>query len=180
MTRPAAFFPIALALGVIILAPWDAVLAQDRREEGPTEIKKCQTIDKPGSYKLVNNLTSSNAIANCLAITADFVTIDLAGFAILGTRGGTAIRGPSGTGITVRNGSIANFQTGVDLSLANGSIVEGLRVRGDPFGIGTGITASGIVKGNTVGGGGPIAFRYRDFRHGDGDRQLRSQQWHRD
>jgi len=151
MTRPAAFFPIALALGVIILAPWDAVLAQDRREEGPTEIKKCQTIDKPGSYKLVNNLTSSNAIADCLAITADFVTIDLAGFAILGTRGGTAIRGPSGTGITVRNGSIANFQTGVDLSLANGSIVEGLRVSGFEE-TGDGIIARGIVKGNTVSG----------------------------
>jgi hypothetical protein len=151
MTRPAAFFPIALALGVIILAPWDAVLAQDRREEGPTEIKKCQTIDKPGSYKLVNNLTSSNAIADCLAITADFVTIDLAGFAILGTRGGTAIRGPSGTGITVRNGSIANFQTGVDLSLANGSIVEGLRVSGFHE-LGDGIIARGIVRGNTVSG----------------------------
>ena len=151
MKTPAAVLTIALALGAIILTSWGGAQAQDRREEGPTEIKKCQTIDKPGSYKLVNNLTSSNAIANCLAITADFVTIDLAGFAILGTRGGTAIRGPSGTGITVRNGSIANFQTGVDLSLANGSIVEGLRVSGFEE-TGDGIIARGIVKGNTVSG----------------------------
>jgi hypothetical protein len=157
MKRPAAVFTIALALGAIILTSWRGAQAQDRREEGPTEIKKCQTIDKPGSYKLVNNLNSSNAIANCLAITADFVTIDLGGFAILGTRGGTAIRGPapsggpSGRGITVRNGSIAAFQTGVDLGLANGSIVEGLHVSGFEE-QGVGIIAGGIVKGNTVSG----------------------------
>jgi len=56
MKRFAALFPIALALGAIILVPRVGAQAQDARE-GPTEIEKCQTISHPGSYKLVNNLT---------------------------------------------------------------------------------------------------------------------------
>jgi hypothetical protein len=49
----------------------------------------------------------------------------------------------------VRNGSIAGFQTGVDLG--NGSIVEGLRVSGcGSRACSLGISATEIVKGNTV------------------------------
>jgi hypothetical protein len=39
MGRPATLFPIVLALGAMVLAP-----RAGAREEGPTEIKKCQTI----------------------------------------------------------------------------------------------------------------------------------------
>jgi hypothetical protein len=85
MKRPATLFPIALALGAMILVPRAGAQAQDV-QEGPTEIEKCQTIDKPGSYKLVNNLTPATQ-AVCLDITASFVTIDLAGFSISGPSG---------------------------------------------------------------------------------------------
>jgi hypothetical protein len=81
MRRPAAFFPIALALAAITLAPVAGARA-DGREEGPFEVEKCQTIDMPGSYKLVNDLTFTATTGTCLLITADFVTIDLAGFTI--------------------------------------------------------------------------------------------------
>jgi parallel beta-helix repeat protein len=141
MRRPAAFLPIALALGAIILAPVAAA-----REEGPIEIEKCQTISKPGSYKLVNNLA---ATGDCLVITADFVTIDLAGFLISGSGTGTGILTPASTpfnGLAVRNGSISGFDTGVNLDSAFTSIVEGLRVVQN----GTGIVAHVIVRGNTV------------------------------
>jgi hypothetical protein len=159
MRRSAALFAIALALGATILAPRGGAQAQDRREEGPSEIEKCQTIDKPGSYKLVNNL-KAGLNADCLVITANFVTIDLAGFTITGNttsvRSGTGILAqPSSRGlvaIAVRNGSISNFFDAVDLSSATGSVVEGLRVfggSGNPFS-NSGITANGVVKGNTV------------------------------
>ena len=110
-----ALFPIAL--GAILFAS-----TAGARE--PTPIKACQTISQPGSYELANNLTANG---DCLVITADFVTIDLAGFAISGTGGPgfTAISGGNVEGITVRNGSISGFSTGVDLG---GGIVEGLRV----------------------------------------------------
>ena len=150
MKRPAALFPISLALGAMMLAP-----GAGARE--PTQLKKCQTISQPGSYELADNLV---ATGDCLVITADFVTIDLAGFTITGNFNniapGTAIlAAPSSghlQGIAARNGSISSFHVGVDLSSADGSIVEGLRVSGS-FGFahsGVGIRASGIVKGNIV------------------------------
>ena len=66
MKRSATFFPIVLALGTITLTPV-LVRAHDCREEGQIEIEKCQTIDKPGSYKLVNNL-NARASADCIVI----------------------------------------------------------------------------------------------------------------
>ena len=151
MRRSAALFTIALALGAMILAPRSAARA-DGREEGPFEIEKCQTIDKPGSYKLVRNITFTlGPPFVCLSITASFVTVDLGGFSISapGAISGTGIEAPAGTlSITVRNGSIAGFLSGVDLG-GEGSIVEGLRVSGR-FRSFLGIGAVGIVKGNTV------------------------------
>jgi hypothetical protein len=154
MRIPAASFQIALALGAMILVSRTGAQAQDA-QEGPREIEKCRTIDKPGSYKLVNNLTAASG-AVCLDITASFVTIDLAGFSISGATSGLQF-GPAiaantnTTGITVRNGSIFGFGAGVALE-GNLSIVEGLRLVGfaDAAGGRSGISATGIVKGNTV------------------------------
>jgi hypothetical protein len=156
MTRPAALFTIAFALGAIILAPRSAVRAQDTRE-GPIEIEKCKTIDKPGSYKLVNNLTFTGTTGACLPITVSNVMIDLAGFSIISLNPqavAIAATPPSGQvveGIVVRNGSISGFNQGV-VALGGGSIVEGLRLSGNNEPFATGISAAGIVKGNTVVG----------------------------
>jgi len=119
----------------------------------PMPIKACQTIDMPGSYQLTQNL---NATGDCLVIKANFVTIDLAGFLIRNSAGaGVAIaNGTSGVlnSIAVRNGSISDFQNGVDLirGFQNfNSIVEGVRITGLS---GQGILANGIIRGNTVSG----------------------------
>jgi hypothetical protein len=93
--------------------------------------------------------------AVCLVITASIVSIDLAGFNI---GGGpfvqTAIFAEGKLhGIAVRNGSISNgVGNGVDLSSADGSIVEGLRVEVTGPGSAPGISANGIIKNNTVTG----------------------------
>jgi parallel beta-helix repeat protein len=165
MRRPAVLFPIVLALGAMTLAPWASAQAQDSRQEGPIEIEKCQAIEKSGSYKLVNNLIFKGpAGGSCLSITADFVTIDLAGFTITGPGfiigpaavGSTPIAAQPSSGnlqgIAVRNGSISNFTNGVALG-ADGSIVEGLRVFGGRCPCSVGIdVANGIVRGNIVVG----------------------------
>jgi hypothetical protein len=151
MKSSATLFAIALALGAITFAPWASIQAEGySREEGPIEIRKCQTISQPGSYKLVNNLTFSASSGTCLTITASLVTIDLAGFSISGDGGQSIAISGSGQGIVVRNGSIANFRTQVDLGSADSSVVEGLRIFG--FNDGVGILANGIVKGNIVTG----------------------------
>jgi hypothetical protein len=84
MKKSAGLFPIALALGAIMLTPSAIAQAQDGRQEGRIQIEKCQTISQPGSYKLVNNLTLGQAGGTCLSITANLATIDLAGFTISG------------------------------------------------------------------------------------------------
>jgi hypothetical protein len=110
------------------------------------------TIDKPGTYTLVHNLPGPlSGPGDCLEIAADFVTIDLAGFTISGPGGGAGIAAlTSGQGLAVRNGSISGFTIGIDLKLADGSIVEGLRVVGTSVSNVDGTIASGIMKGNTV------------------------------
>lgn len=153
MRRPAAVFPIALALGAMILAPRAGAQAQ-----GPTEIATCQTISKSGAYKLVNNLTSTG---DCLLVNADYVTIDLGGFAIIGGPSkGTAIQfvGPTPQtprrGFAARNGTISGFATGIQfirVGGTDGAIVEGLRIFGTADGI---LVRGAVVRGNTVICGG--------------------------
>jgi hypothetical protein len=156
MKRPTMVFPIMLALGAITLVPFASAQAQDAPQEGPREIEKCRTIDEPGSYKLVNNLTFTSLTGACLQVTDSNVTIDLAGFTINGPGnqvGNNTVAITAGTdtsGISVRNGSISGFFTGVELA-GNSSIVEGLHVSG-PCPCSLGIGAIGIVKGNTVVG----------------------------
>ena len=155
--RPLALFALVLALGALILTSQPGVHAeearhvQDAQQGGPIEIEKCQTIGQPGSYKLVDNLRFEGpANGTCLSITASFVTIDLAGFMITSNAiGGWAAiaAGADTTGITVRNGSLSG-RVRLD---GDGSAVEGLRIFGVGLG-GIGISAKGIVRGNTVVG----------------------------
>jgi hypothetical protein len=142
-------------------ATFAAALASLPALAGPTEITQCQTISAAGSYVLANNLEL--LLLPCLNITTSDVTIDLAGFQIIASRGPALTQGPviaaqgNVAGIAVRNGSIfADRTIGVNLPDADGSIVEGLRISLSGPGA-TGIIASGVVRGNTITGGGLAA-----------------------
>jgi hypothetical protein len=146
-----------LALSAITLVTQVAAQAQGGGEEGgPFEIEKCQTISQSGSYRLINNVTLKGRQGDtCLQVTADFVTIDLAGFTISwpgrqepGNPTIAIAAGENTRGISVRNGSISGFGVGVNFG-GDGSIVEGLRVDG-PCPCESAIRARGIVRGNTV------------------------------
>ena len=149
MNQRAILLPIALALTMFF--------SQEAGAQA-TQITACGTINQSGAYELANNLGFTTNSGACLEITADLVTIDLAGFSI----SGSGIAGPTTaieadkttTGIAVRNGSISAFAAGVNLGGVD-SIVEGLRV----FGIGLtpspditsiGIAANGIIRDNTA------------------------------
>jgi hypothetical protein len=136
-----------LVLAALILAPVAGAHGQEGQEQAPTKIKRCERIDQPGSYKLVNNL---HATGDCLVIATEGVTIDLAGFALTGDGTGTAIKGVQTSAGTipplrtvVRNGDISNFAQAIKLS----GIAEGLRITSNHNGISV---AVGIVRGNIV------------------------------
>lgn len=94
------------------------------------------TLSQPGSYKLTRNLTVPNANTTAIRITADNVTLDLNGFAILGPvvctgeplsctpNGlGRGIDAAGRSGIVVRNGQVKGMG-GSGLFLGRDSQVE--------------------------------------------------------
>jgi hypothetical protein len=141
-------FIVALALGTAFEATW--ATAQE-----PSPISQCGTIRNNGSYILVNDLFAFDE-RDCLVIETGSVTIDLSGFVISGTtRGegesGAGIRTTFGT-VTVRNGTIAGFEVGVQLETdTSESIVEGVRAINNSA---AGIIADGIISGNVAIGNG--------------------------
>jgi hypothetical protein len=74
------------------------------------------TINRSGKYKLTGNLAVGDSSVVAFNIAADNVTIDLNGFRITGGRIG--INAPAADGLTVMNGTIANFSS------------DGIRARG--------------------------------------------------
>ena len=122
--------------------------ASAREAAAVTNIDSCRTITQSGSYRLTKNL---HAKGDCLIVDADFVTIDLNGHTITGNGTGNGVGDDffqqGRRGIVVRNGTIANFQSGVSLAFSEGCIVEQLRVFDNKF---DGISAGtgSIVRGN--------------------------------
>lgn len=109
------------------------------------------TIDQPGSYRLTGNLIVPNENTTAIQITAESVTIDLNGFAILGS---STLAGPNGTGIGVQgtagtivlNGTIRGMgSTGVLLD--SRSRAENLQIYFNFRGL-TGSTDSLVVNVN--------------------------------
>jgi hypothetical protein len=107
----------------------------------PAQITTCTTITVRGSYVLANNL---NATGDCLLLKANSVTLDLAGFTIRGNGTGTGIGSSAGTGrgITIRNGTVTNFDIGIALGL--NTLIEQMHVSNNTS-RGAGLT-SGIVR----------------------------------
>lgn len=77
--------------------------------KGPVNIHDCGTIDQPGSYRVVKNLTAPPG-GDCLVVTADHVSIALGGFGIEGNGAGNGILlvGPR-IDVDIRGGTIRNF-----------------------------------------------------------------------
>jgi hypothetical protein len=91
----------------------------------PSSTTAKHVISQSGSYYLTSDLVGEPG-KHGIEIAADDVTIDLMGFALLGPGSATdndAIKvgpGPRRTGIHIRNGTIANWEDGVDLSNSSG------------------------------------------------------------
>src|SRR5205807_10412712 len=82
------------------------------------------TISQAGSYRLSGNLTVADPNAVAIQITADFVTLDLNGFSVIGPNvcaGHPAVCPAAGTGVGVQAGANQTFgPRGV--KILNGSV----------------------------------------------------------
>jgi hypothetical protein len=103
------------------------------------------TISRPGSYRLSSNLNVPAEAAG-IVIFASGVTIDLNGFQMIGSGAGTGISAlQARQGIVIRNGSVTNFQKGIDVK-GMGSDVRDITAFGNTavgLEIGPGATVSG-------------------------------------
>ncbi len=70
------------------------------------------TISTPGSYYLTENVTT---VGTAITVAADDVTIDLAGFALVGPDSGTnyGIYMDERSNVEIRSGTVRNFHTGI-------------------------------------------------------------------
>src|SRR6266851_2794849 len=97
---------------------------------GPAAIGACgTTISKSGSYVLKKNLAVKKGGGDCITISASNVTIDLGGYNINcnGVANANGIKSSgTQTGITIRNGFVANCVNGVDTytSGATGALID--------------------------------------------------------
>ena len=121
------------------------------------KILKCAVITTPGFYRLIKNLPAGGGLlanGNCIEVTVDNVTIDLAGYTMTGDGTGDGIANIGARqGIAVRDGTITGFNSGVRLDITSGAKVEWIRaLDNDEFGIATGNHS--IVTGNIANGNG--------------------------
>lgn len=98
------------------------------------------TISQPGSYVLTSNLTVP-ANTSGVVITANDVTLDLGGFSVVSncdtncSQGGSGISTDKTFGISIRNGFVQGFYSGI----IGGNLIEKISAHSN---IGTGIFAS--------------------------------------
>jgi hypothetical protein len=101
-----------------------------------TTIDACMRIDAPGVYELAGNLTANTSGA-CLAVNASDVTIDGNGAVIDGNRSATGVETvqSGAANVTVRNLTIRDLATGVDVSRTTLPSVRNVTARGGLVGV---------------------------------------------
>ena len=134
--------------------------AQDKHV---TVINNCTAIDKPGAYQVGKVIQASDKdlilvppspVVACIAITVDFVTLDLGGNTIIGPGTSSAVAVTAGIGavarrnVTIHSGMITNFAVGVEMQDDPSGVVAsaGYTVHN--------INASGNGIGIEIGGSG--------------------------
>jgi hypothetical protein len=117
-------------------------------EAAATKINSCpKTITQPGLYEVQDNLDS---VGTCIRVAADSVTIDLGGFRIRGNGTGSAVTsfGPVAVrDTTVRNGSVTQFENGIEVE--SGSVENVTSARNANVGI---LVITGAVRNSRAEG----------------------------
>ena len=135
----------------LCLGPAISLLAQDPR----TPISSLPfTISAPGSYYVTANLIATGSGAG-ITISADNVTLDLNGFALIGGGSGsvTGINVPSAhKNILIRNGTVRGWTNGgINASNATNSAIQGVRLSNNTAGSTFfGVATLSVGNGSTV------------------------------
>jgi hypothetical protein len=168
---------------VVLLAAGSLVLlsASSFADDGVTLIDQATVmtsggfpyrITEPGSYRLKGNLLVTAADTTAISIDASNVTIDLNGFSIVGPGPGVGLYGiadlSANTAVAVRNGTIAGFSYGIQLTgpggpkdLVTGAIIQNMTVYNNGVGISSG--PSSLLRDNVATGNTSEGIRTRAY-----------------
>lgn len=118
----------ARALAAFLLIP-AAALAQGQ----PRRISFQTVIDQPGTYVLTGDIQVQTIRGAGILITASGVDLDLAGNSIVGPGGGqgTGIHVRATSGVSVRNGKLANLAFGMVVENSSNVVARDLQFRGE-------------------------------------------------
>lgn len=101
----------------------------------PTILTACGSVGT-GSYVLGNNITTTGT---CFILTANDITIDLNGFTIAGdddlNDSGITDAGTARENIVIRNGTIRDFNQGVNIGASDGCRIESITAFSNGAGI---------------------------------------------
>ena len=114
------------------------------------------TLSESGSYRLSSNLSAEGT---AIEIAANHITLNLNGFRLKGdgTGQGVTDNGASLSGIAVSNGTITNFDDGINLRSSENNMVSKVRTINN-FGHGMKIGVNSTVSGNASIGNGKNGF----------------------
>ena len=111
-------------------------------------------IETPGEYVLARDLGSDLSSGAAILVAADSVVLDLAGFSLTSTAGpdsqAVGIYGLGRQDVTVRNGTVRGFLTGVKLEDGERLVVEGMLAMESRL---SGLQVcglEGLIRGNRV------------------------------
>ena len=113
------------------------------------------TVSNPGVYCVRRHLTNNAVAGNMIDIQADNVTINLAGWTLDGSTAGsgTTTSGISAfnkKNITIKNGTVRGFLTGINLNQGSGHVVRNVRAEGNTQ-VGIAIKSAGsLIRNNLI------------------------------
>ena len=133
MTKKTRFAVRLVSLVVLAGLTQNTISGQDGA--GVRPVTKPTTITESGSYVLLRDITIGES-GTAIVITADNVSLDLNGHAIVGpgNKQGVGIGIEGVKSISVHNGTIADFGTGIRIASAHDVIAENLQIRGEDGG----------------------------------------------
>ncbi|MBX0293925.1 NosD domain-containing protein [Haloarcula nitratireducens] len=132
------------------------------------EISSCTTITSPGTYDVVDDISSAGS-GVCIDVRADDVTIRGNGYALSGDGGGTGVGAnlgaTSGGPITIRENvevedlTVNGFETAVGYEEVTGGRVEGVTARGNGTGVSLRYGVTDVTVRNSTLADSGVGFR---------------------
>ncbi|MCC7570728.1 right-handed parallel beta-helix repeat-containing protein [Candidatus Micrarchaeota archaeon] len=149
----------------------DDICSMNNAKTSDCEVTDCTVIYQPGTYRLCNNICTSQTASGstCLEIAASNVVLDGNGYNIVGTGYGYGIRADGVENVYIINNNVQKFAAGIILTNSFNSTIQNNSVKfsnnGDGIHIRKG-SHNAVINNNLNGNGDDgIEIQEEEFSH---------------